>query len=392
MNPSNASHESVFNAVEADRVVELAKLFCAMPSPEGEEGPFAHFLAEVLDRPGIEVHCEDVVKGRPNLVARVEGRGEAPPLVLNGHIDTAVWPDGWSHDPSDPWIEGNRLFGGGIADMKGALAAMAAAVEAAPAAGQLPGDLILHAVMHHDTIGLGAKFLMANEGPTEGFGICGEPSDLAIHTGNGGAIKWKIHLRGRAAHASRAETAVDALAAAVRVYGAVDELDFTYEPCERLPDLPRSHVGILHSGFSSGCVAGEAVIEGDVRTVPGMTRGQIIKSLRDVADAVAGDEVAITVTTTAVQKHFLGAEEGPLVEAITKAHTAALGVAPRVTNELPSQAFISDAADMAAAGLETVVYGVGSWHFAPDEWVDIDELVGSARTYLATAANLGSNP
>jgi hypothetical protein len=36
-----------------------------------------------------------------------------------------------------------------------------------------------------------------------------------------------------------------------------------------------------------------------------------------------------------------------------------------------------------------VVYGVGSWHYAPDEWINVDDLVGSARAYLATAAQIG---
>ena len=38
-----------------------------------------------------------------------------------------------------------------------------------------------------------------------------------------------------------------------------------------------------------------------------------------------------------------------------------LGETARVTNELPGQAFVTDAADLVAAGLETVVYGVGEW-------------------------------
>jgi acetylornithine deacetylase len=384
-----ATFESALAAVDADRTIELATQFCSIPSPPGEEAELAEFIANILDRPGTDVHIEDVVEGRPNVVARIAGAGTAPPLVLNGHIDATAYPTGWSRDPYDPWRDGKRLYGGAITDMQGALAAMVAAVEAAPSAGTLPGDLILHAVMHHDTIGAGTKILLMGEGPTEGFGICGEPSDLAISTANGGAIKWQIRLRGSGGHISRKEDGVDALKAANALYSAVADLEFVHEPCDRLPDLPRSLVGIVRGGFASGAIAEEAFVEGDVRTVPGMTRESVLQQLRAVASEVCDERVEVRVRSTAVQRHFFGATEGVLIEALSEAHAGAMGHRPRISNELPTQVFVTDAADMAAVGLETVVYGVGSWHYAPDEWINVDDLVGSARAYLATAAQIG---
>lgn len=382
---------SAIDAIRPERVIELATTFCSIPSPAGEESRLAEFIAETLDLPGIEVHIEDVVAGRPNVVARVEGDGDGLPLVLNGHIDASYYPTGWSRDPLRPWAENGRLFGGAITDMKGALAAMVAAIEAAPSAGRLGGDLILHAVMHHDTIGTGAKVLLCTDGPNHGYGICGEPSDLAIHTGNGGAIKWRMRLRGRGGHISRSEGGVDALAAARQVCDALEEFTFDHEPCSRLPDLPRSLVGVLRAGSAPGAVADEAIIEGDVRTVPGMTRRGVLAQLSQVASAACDPRIEIQTRSLAVQHPFLGATEGLLVDAISTTHKSVFGTAPRVTNELPTQAFVTDAADMVAAGIETVVYGVGSWHYAPDEWIDIEELVGSARAYLGTAVLLNGD-
>ena len=79
------------------------------------------------------------------------------------------------------------------------------------------------------------------------------------------------------------------------------------------------------------------------------------------------------------------------MDAIVAAHTAVRGSAPRITSELPGQAFVTDAASLADAGLATVVYGASEWHYAPDEYVDIDELADSARVYLAVAATLGAD-
>lgn len=370
-------------AVETDRVVDIARRICATPSPPGDEGPCAEVIASILERPGVDVHFEEVVPGRPNVIATVTGAGTRPPLVLNGHIDATVHPGAWRQDPYQPWVEDGRMYAGGITDMKGALSAMVAAVESAATLGGLPGDLILQAVMHHDTIGLGAKYTFASEGPSEGYGICGEPSDLAIHTANGGAAKFEVMVRGETAHISRQALGHDALSGAVEIYNALGALRIDHDPCERLPDLPRMQIGELHAGSAPGAVADHAVIRGDVRTVPGMNRHVVRTAIEECVAAAAPPDLDIRVRITAVQRPFLGATSGVLVDAIADAHRRSRGSEVRITNELPGQSFVTDAADMAANGLEAVVYGVGAWHHAPDQSVAIDDLVDSARVYLA---------
>lgn len=383
-------------AIDTDRVVDLGRRLCAVPSGERNdgappgEGPRAEIIANALDRDGIEVHIADVVEGRPNVIARVRGTGDRPPLVLQGHIDAGVYPHGWSHDPHDPWEDSGRLYGGGISDMLGGVAAMVAAVEAAPTFGPLPGDLVLHATMHHDGTGLGAKYALLTEGPSEGYAINGEPSGLAIHTGNGGAFKFEIKLKGTPAHISRMESAIDTLGPAFDIYQALVDHEFAHEPEPRLPDLPRLVIGQLLAGRGAAAVADETVIRGDLRSVPGMNRTDVKAEIVEVVNRVLPADVKRRVRITGFHQPYLGATSGPLIDALTASHERLLGVTPRVTNELPGQAFVTDAADLVAAGLETVVYGVGEWYAAPDEWIEIDDLAGSARVYLAVAALLGA--
>jgi acetylornithine deacetylase len=386
-----AAIEQAVQAIPAGRVVELARAICAIPSPGADEARVAEVIAETLTQPGIDVHLEEVVSGRANLIATVRGAGLRPPLVLNGHLDAGVHAGGWSHDPYDPWIDAGRLYAGGITDMKGAVAAMVAATEAA-ARLPLPGDLILQAVMHHDGTGLGTKYALASEGPREGYAICGEPSGLAIHTANGGALKFEIALSGRSAHISRQEEGIDTLPVAVEVYRAIAGHCFAHEPHPRLPDLPRLLIGQVVAGDGPASVAGSAVIRGDLRTVPGMRRPDVRAEIASIVDAVRPADVRARVRILSGHQPFLGAAEGPLVDAIAAAHHAIRGAAPRITSELPGQAFVTDAASLAEAGLQTVVYGASQWHYAPDEWVDIQELADSARIYLAAAMSLGAAP
>ena len=384
--------ERAANAIDTRRVVELARALCSVRSDDPQaEGPRAEIIADALECAGVDVHIADVVEGRPNVIARVPGEGRRAPLVLQGHIDAGVYPTGWTHDPHDPWEDGNRVYGGGITDMLGAVAAMVAAVEAAPAFGPLPGDLILHATMYHDGMGLGSKYALMTEGPTEGYGICGEPSDLNIHTGNGGAFKFEITLTGSPAHVSRAESAVDTLRPATAVYQKLVDHEFAHRPEPRLPDLPRLLIGELKAGSSPAAVAESATIRGDLRYVPGMDRTTVRQEIVDIVDSLVPDDVGRRIRIIGMHQPFLGATSGPLVDAISAAQSAIVGHPPRVTNELPGQAFVTDAADLVAAGLETVVYGVGAWYYAADEWVWIDHLAGSARVYLAVAAMLGAD-
>lgn len=383
-------HEQVREAIRTERVVELAHALCAIETPFGGEGELGAFIADTLDRPGIEVHSEDVVEGRPNITATVRGSGSRAPLVLNGHLDVAVEPEGWAQDPLDPWVEDGRLYGAGITDMKGALASMIAATEAAAELGGLPGDLVLQAVMHHDGTGLGTKYVLASYGPREGYAICAEPSDLKIHTANGGAVKFEVELKGRGnPHVSRSDDAPNTIPAAVAVYNAlrVEALEYTPEP--RLPDLPRLLIGELSAGFAPVHVAGSAVLRGDIRTVPGLGRDEIADQFTALVDRACPPDVTARVRTLSSHQAFFGASDGVLVDAIRAQHEAVRGQPVEITNEMPGQAFVTDAADLANFGLETVVYGPGVWRHAANESVAVDDLADAARVYLGVALSLG---
>jgi acetylornithine deacetylase len=288
-------------------------------------------------------------------------------------------------------VEDGRFYGAAVTDMNGGLASMAAAVEAAAVLGSLPGDVVFLASMHHDGNGVGAKYALASEFPWPRFGLNGEPSSLSIQTANGGSTKFEIVFRGRTAHISRAEEGIDALAAAAAAYRELQSFAPTFEPHPRLPDLPRMLIGELHAGTAPAAVADEAVLRGDIRTVPGMTRARLREDLRRVVGAAVGGTPDVTIRFTTVQRAFIGPTSGQLMDALKMAHESVRGQPPLIGCRLPMEAFVSDAADMAAAGIETLIYGPGDWHFAPDEFVEVAELADAARVYLATAVMLSQD-
>jgi len=376
--------------VDTDRVIEFASQVTRAHQPDGSEGVRAEVVADLLANPRIDIHVDPVLPGRPNVVARIRGTGGAPGVLLNAHLDAGYVPDGWSHDPVDPWQEGRKLYGGAISDMLGGLASMMATMEAVASIDPLPGDVVLLANMYHDSNGLGTKYALASDSDWPQYGINGEPTDSGILTTHGGCVKFQVDFAGRVAHVSRSEEGRDALAAAVDVYQAMRDNPFSHTPDADLSAHPRFTVGVLDSGFAAGAVPHSAVLKGDVRTVPGMGWSTVRADLERIIGQVvpANSGVTTKVRCLVRQRPFVGPKSGVLFDAIRAGHRDIYGSDPAVNAERAAQSFVTDAVDMAQAGIETLIYGPGSWHYAPDEYIDVDEMAKAAQVYLATAYRL----
>jgi len=128
------------------RVADLPQRLIRVDSsnPPGGERDCIALLDGELRTAGIEPRILARDRERPNLYARVAGRGEAPPLLLYGHADVVpADSEDWRHHPFGAQIVDGELWGRGALDMKGGLAMLASVVlQAARAGAEPPGDLI----------------------------------------------------------------------------------------------------------------------------------------------------------------------------------------------------------------------------------------------------------
>src|SRR3989442_9861476 len=127
-------------------VVELARDLIRLDTtnPPGEERIAVEHIERLLRDAHIDFARYESEPGRPNLVARVKGRGEAPPLLLQGHVDVVTTVNQeWRHRPFGGDIVDGYLWGPGALDMKSGVARMVGAVIRAHAPGGAPGDLVL---------------------------------------------------------------------------------------------------------------------------------------------------------------------------------------------------------------------------------------------------------
>lgn len=133
-------------------------------NPPGGERECVAWIEQVLRDAGIETRIVAKDPERPNLIARLPGRGESPPLLLQGHVDVVpVAGQEWSRPPFAAEEADGFLWGRGTLDMKGGVAMMAAAVlRAKEARLEPPGDVLLCILADEEAGGdCGAGFLVS---------------------------------------------------------------------------------------------------------------------------------------------------------------------------------------------------------------------------------------
>ena len=132
-------------------------------NPPGDERDCVLYVRDVLDAAGIEARVIAQDPARPALVARIAGRGAAPPLLLYGHVDV-VPVDGqtWTVPPFDAVERDGSIWGRGTLDDKGSVAMKVSALLRAKEQGLVPaGDVILAVVPDEEAGGdCGARFLV----------------------------------------------------------------------------------------------------------------------------------------------------------------------------------------------------------------------------------------
>jgi acetylornithine deacetylase/succinyl-diaminopimelate desuccinylase-like protein len=147
-----------------DRPLELLQRLLRFDTsnPPGNERECIEWIKGLLEALGCEVRILAQQPERPNLIARIAGRGESPPLLLQGHVDVVAARGEWQHGPFDGELADGYVWGRGALDMKGGVAMMLAAFMRAKASGaRPPGDVILCLLADEEAGSpLGADFLV----------------------------------------------------------------------------------------------------------------------------------------------------------------------------------------------------------------------------------------
>ena len=371
-----------------DELTDLASRLVAIDSvnPElvpggGGEDAVAAFVAAWLERAGLEVELEELGPRRANVVARARGAGGGRSLMLNAHMDT-VGVAGME-TPFSPRVEGGRLYGRGSYDMKASLAAIMLAGSRARELG-LRGDVIVTAVADEEAGSIGTE-AVAGRLPADAA-IVSEPTELQLAVAHRGFVWLEVETEGRAAHGSRPDLGVDAIAKMGPILVGLDELDRSLRATPSHPLLASgsAHASLIEGGRELSSYPDRCVLEAERRTIPGETADAVAEEMRAVirSAAAADPNVRGDVRVTFVREPFEVAESEPIVGAVRRAAASALGAEP----ETVGVPFWTDAAILASAGIPTVLFGpVGEGAHALVEWVELASVERCAEIYVEVA-------
>ena len=142
-------------------------------NPPGKEGECTAYIYDLLKEVGYRPNVLAKQANRPNLITRLKGRGEAPPLLIYGHVDVVTTAhQNWTYPPFEGRIVDGYVWGRGALDMKSGVAMMLAAFLRAKAEGFEPaGDILFSVMSDEEALGeFGVKFLV-EEHPDQFEGI-----------------------------------------------------------------------------------------------------------------------------------------------------------------------------------------------------------------------------
>jgi glutamate carboxypeptidase len=220
-------------------------------------------LTGELESLGFAVHPVAGSDGREHLEAEPAAAGSRPQQLLLGHLDT-VWPLG-TVERMPVKLEGGRLSGPGVYDMKGGLVQMLFALRALAEAGLEPSVRPIVFVNSDEEIGSPssvehirrlARAAVRAYVLEPSFGPSGK-----LKTARKGVARFRLRIRGEASHAGlRPEEGVSAILEASHQIQRLFELN---DPEQGVT----VNVGTIDGGLRPNVIAPEVVADIDARAL-----------------------------------------------------------------------------------------------------------------------------
>jgi acetylornithine deacetylase len=240
--------------------------------------------------------------------------------------------------------------------MKGALAAI---LLAASDLTGLRGDVIVALVADEELASIGTEAVV--EFVRADAAIVAEPTDLRVAIAHRGFVGFELETEGIAAHGSRSDLGVDAIAKMGPILLKLAELDERLRTGSPHPFVGTGslHASLIEGGQELSSFPASCVLTGERRTIPGETVEHVEKELLAIAGEAALRIIASRDPLPAQPKH-------PFAELVR-------GLAG--VGDYTGALFWTDAALFAGAGIPTVLYGpAGEGAHAAAEWVSLTSL------------------
>lgn len=384
--------------IDEKEVLQLSRELIRIPSVTTHEERISKFILGKLDKWGLSPRLVPVKGYGPSVVSEI-GDKNAESIVLNGHIDTVEVMSGWRHDPFGAKVENGMLYGLGSLDMKGGIAALMIAFRSIAEIAEPHSDrIILQAVSGEEATSAGTRAIISRRGfrkakaviVGEGFGGL-----RAITNGRRGGSYFDIDVIGRAAHGSRPEHGINAIADAAKIISALNAVELKTAKglvADDFKTLKESQTVLRISGGSDTLTVPEKCSFKVIRcTVPrsGDVKAELVRVIKNL-NLKSKIKIDLETTPGNLFHPHVTAPTSPLVIAAAKSIKALTGNRPRLVighSEADDNIIAHD------AGVPVICFGAGesgdlARYHQPEEAVTIAQLALASRAYFMTVLEM----
>jgi len=383
------------------------------PAGGTNEAAAAELAARWARTQGFDVVIDEAAPGRPNVVVTHAAGPGRRTLMFEGHTDVVTPGDvsQWAYDPFGAQIAGRRMYGRGTNDTKGNLAAMLVAMAALKRSGVPLSGTIVGGVLcdEEDQMSGVQDFIRRGRADRVTAAVICEPQDGMICTSQKGALRARFSISGKMSHGAMPLAGLNpapAVADLIRELHALERnavKDLGRDPHLGWPSFTPTVVQAPAGGAAQlNVMPGEARVLVDIRTIPAQSHADIAAALHRLAAGVQararahyGDydrlleldrprDLTVDLEILTDRPCTRTSADEPVVQAADWATRAVLGQEP-VYGGVPGA---TDGTYLwALKHIPIVTMGAGDRELPhqKDEWVDLDQLVATARIYALIA-------
>jgi succinyl-diaminopimelate desuccinylase len=410
--------KKVLNEIDPDELIalttELVRINSVWDPVAGtSEQAVGEKVANWARAQGFDVQIDPVAPDRPNIIiSGLRGPGKRT-LMFEGHTDVVTPGDvsAWQYDPFGAEIVGRRMYGRGTNDTKGNLAAMLVAMKALKkAAIELSGSVIGGVLCDEEDQMIGVTdFIQKGHADNVTAAVICEPQDGLICTSQKGAVRASYRITGRMSHGAMPLSGLNCAPAIARLIEGLHDLEkraaeaVGCDPHLGWPSFTPTVIQAPAAGTPQlNVMPGEARVLVDVRTTPAQQHQDIIADLDNLSQHVTrrvGEhykqyddllglhrrhELTVQIDILTDRPCTLTDETDPIVRAAAWA-TRTVSGKPPVYAGVPGATDGTFLWSMKRIPIVTMGAGDRQVPHQIDEWVDLDQLVETAKIYALTA-------